>query len=118
MPEFPEILVVGRNKLGVSQEEFAAMIPMDPKNYTGVENGRKFMTEKQLESVSKLIAYDYDELYRMHEEWEIKQRPEKAQRIMEQASYLPTEKLVEALRLKTNKQEFNRLIKQLKLELE
>lgn len=118
MSDFPEILIEGRNKLEVSQEDFAALIPMDRNNYIGVEKGRKFLTEKQLKSVSKLIKYDYAELFRIHEEWEIQKRPEKAKRVYEEAKFLPAEMLLDALKHKVgDKREFDRLLKKLEAEL-
>lgn len=112
MDQLPDVLKEMRQQLGnISQEAFAEMIPMDKKNYVGVENGRKFLTEKQIASICKLTGCKYQDLFDLHEAWEMQNNPKKAQRALSEAKYLPVEQLLSLLAEKVpDAQERARLI--------
>lgn len=94
MTDFLDILKKAREKTGLSQESFAKKVGMQRPNYVGVETGRKFLTEEQIESISKLTGVPFDELYDAHERWELSQKPEQAEKLIKKIQYLPIDDLI------------------------
>lgn len=53
-----------RNKLGLSQEKFALSIDMDRTYYASVESGKRNVSIKNIEKISKGLGITLEELFK------------------------------------------------------
>lgn len=117
MSKFTDLIKEARKKTGLSQQSLANAIGMDRSNYVGVENGRKFLTKPQIKIISELSGMDFNVLYKAHEAWELEKKPKKADKLISEAMYLPTDKIAEFLATKfgvTRKEFFDLIEKKAK----